>query len=81
MNPHGTPGHTPERQALESAEVQARLGADLASAMRIGMSLPQVVAYVEEWWVELSQIQIAAAAEAGRHAVRRRGPRRQKGTR
>ena len=81
MIAHPLPGKSPEDRALENAEVQARLGADLAAAMRIGLSLPQVVEYVEEWWVELSQVQIAAATEAGKRAASRRGPRRQKGGR
>lgn len=79
MNPHGTPGQTPERKALEEAEVRAGLGAAVAAAMRVGLTREQVNWHLKEIFSELQALQNQAAAEAGRHAVKRRGPRRQKG--
>lgn len=81
MNPHGTPGHTPERHALDQAEVRDRVRLAVIASQRIGSTRAAFVACVESEWSRVEKIQVEAATEAGKHAARRRGPRRQKGVR
>jgi len=81
MNPHGTPGHTPERHALDQAEVRASMRVAAIGAQRVGLTRAAFAALSLREWESVEKIQTEAAAEAGRHAARRRGPRRQKGVR
>jgi hypothetical protein len=75
MIPHPLPGQTPEGRALDIAEVHAQLAAGVAAAKRVGITRAQLVSMVTQEWTELEHIQVTAAAEAGRNAARRRGPR------
>jgi hypothetical protein len=81
LNPHGTPGQTPERHALDQAEVRDRVRLAVIASQRIGNTRAAFVACVESEWSRVEKMQTDAATEAGKHAERRRGPRRQKAVR
>lgn len=75
MIPHPGPGQTPERHALDQAEVQTRVGMAVIAGQRAGLTRTEFNALVFQEWSTVEKIQTAAATEAGRHATRRRGPR------
>ncbi len=72
---------TPERHALDQAEVRDRVRLAVIGAQRVGVTRAAFAALSLREWERVERLQVEAATEAGKHAARRRGPRRQKGVR